>query len=183
MEDIPGLDEFREVWIEPGKRHALIQRLSETRQSVDALRVLVGMEEYDLYDVLADVGYRQAPRTRVDRAETFTASNSDWLDAMPVSASRTIRAIASQFAIGGTEELENLGIFQTPAVRLAGGTSALSEYGDAAQTYHRNETPDVLRVSTNSRTYDTTAQGQTVAARLAVGQARRGVRGDSRSYL
>ena len=116
LEDIPGLDEFREVWIEPGKRHALIQRLSETRQSVDALRVLIGMEDYDLYDVLADVGYRQAPRTRIDRAETFTASNSDWLDAMPDAAARTIRAIASRFAIGGTEELENQGIFQTPAV-------------------------------------------------------------------
>ena len=135
LEDIPGLDEFREVWIEPGERHALIQRLNETRQSVDALRALIGMEDYDLYDVLADVGYQQSPRTRVDRAETFTASNSDWLDAMPDAAARTIRAIASQFAIGGTEELENLGIFQTPAVRLAGGTSALNEYGDAAQTY------------------------------------------------
>ena len=135
LEDIPGLDEFRAVWIDPGERQALIQRLSETRQSVDALRVLFRKEDYDLYDVLADIGYGQAPRTRVDRAETFTASNSDWLDAMPDATSQTIRAIASRFAIGGTEELENQGIFQTPVVSRAGGISALSEYGDAAQTY------------------------------------------------
>ena len=135
LEDIPGLDEFREVWIEQDKRHRLVARLSETRQSIGALRVLTGMEDYDLYDVLADVGYRQSPRTRVDRAEAFTLSNSDWLDAMPTPASETIRAIASQFAKGGTDELENQGIFDTPAVRLAGGMSALSEYGNAAQTY------------------------------------------------
>ena len=135
LEDIPGLDEFREVWIEQDKRHRLVARLSESRQSIDALRVLTGMEDYDLYDVLADIGYRQSPRTRVDRAETFTASNSDWLDVMPDAAALTIRAIASRFAIGGTEELENLSIFQTPAVRYAGGISALREYGNAAQTY------------------------------------------------
>ena len=54
------------------------------------------MAEYDLYDVLAELGYGLAPRTRAERAEAFTYKHSGWLDVIPRRAAATIRALAGQ---------------------------------------------------------------------------------------
>jgi len=43
-----------------------------------------------------------------------------------------VKALAVQFARGGTEELENTSIFQTPAVKKAGGLAALAAHGEPA---------------------------------------------------
>src|SRR5207249_2842470 len=59
-------------------------------------------EDYDLYDVLAELGWRMRPRTRHDRALAFTYKHEDWLDALPPATAATVRAIASQFERGGT---------------------------------------------------------------------------------
>ena len=40
--------------------------------------------------------------------------------------------MADQFAKGGTEDLENIYIFQTPEVQEAGGVAALATAGDPA---------------------------------------------------
>ena len=87
-------------------------------------------QEYDLYDVLAELGWGMNPRTRRDRTLAFTYKNEDWLNALSQRAAATIRAIASQFERGGTEGLENPQIFQTPEVKLAGGLAALQGAGN-----------------------------------------------------
>jgi len=43
-----------------------------------------------------------------------------------------VLAVCDQFAKGGTDDLENVYIFQTPEVRAAGGVAALGLAGDAA---------------------------------------------------
>jgi type I restriction enzyme, R subunit len=88
------------------------------------------MGEYDLYDILADMGYGLAPHTRADRADAFRYKNQNWLDAMPAQASGAVLALAHQFARGGTETLENPAIFRTPAMRRAGGLAALRAFGE-----------------------------------------------------
>jgi type I restriction enzyme R subunit len=85
---------------------------------------------YDLYDVLAELGWGMNPRTRYDRTMAFTYKHEDWITALPVKAAATVRAIASQFERGGTEGLENPQIFQTPEVRSAGGLAALQMAGN-----------------------------------------------------
>ena len=71
-----------------------------------------------------------SPRTRTERALAFTYKHEDWLNAMPKPAAATLRAIAGQFERGGTEGLESKQLFQTPAVRTAGGLAALQQAGN-----------------------------------------------------
>jgi type I restriction enzyme, R subunit len=97
--------------------------------SPTVLRMVDGKDDYDLFDVLADVGWGMNPRTRHERAAAFTYKNEDWINGLPPRAAATVKAIASQFERGGTEGLENSQIFQTPEVRIAGGLAALQDAG------------------------------------------------------
>ena len=110
----------------------MIGHLPDSGRAPLVIRTLSDMEDYDLYDVMAELGYGIAPRTMVNRSDAFGYRNREWLDAIPEGASGVIRAIASQFAKGGTDNLENPQIFRTPEVAHAGGVNALREYGDAA---------------------------------------------------
>jgi len=90
------------------------------------------MEEYDLYDVLAELGYGLSPRTRVGRADAFTYKHRAWLDGLPGQTKATLEALARQFIESGTDGLENPQVFQMPEVVQAGGLSALGELGRPA---------------------------------------------------
>ena len=130
VEDIPALDDFRTTWVDPEQRHEMMGRLPDGGRAPLIVRELTQMEDYDLYDVLADVGYGQAPKTREDRAAAFEYKHQSWISAMPHPTANTVRAIASQFAKGGTDNLENSQIFSTPEVAAAGGLRALRDYGE-----------------------------------------------------
>ena len=134
VEDIPALDAFRTTWIDPERRREMMGRLPDSGRAPAIVQNLTQMDDFDLYDVLAEVGYGQAPKTRVDRAGAFEYKNEDWLSNMPGPTAGTVRAIASQFARGGTDDLESPQIFSTPEVAAAGGLVALREYGPPAQT-------------------------------------------------
>jgi type I restriction enzyme R subunit len=45
--------------------------LPDAGRSPLLVRALEQMEDYDLYDVLADLGYGLDPKTRIDRADAF----------------------------------------------------------------------------------------------------------------
>ena len=91
------------------------------------------MTDYDLYDVLAELGYGLAPRTRVERADAFTYKHHAWLAKLPKEAMATLEALAAQFARSGTDGLENPQVFQTPEVVRAGGLGALKALGKPAE--------------------------------------------------
>jgi type I restriction enzyme R subunit len=129
IEQAPTLDSFRERWIAPDERRRLLQSLPGGSQSARVVREIEGLGDYDLYDVLADLAYGLQPHTRLERAGAFTYKQQEWLNAMPKPAAATVRALASQFARGGTEDLENPRIFQTPEVVQAGGLNALKAIG------------------------------------------------------
>ena len=131
--EAPTLEDFRARWIEPPERQKLLSRLPDGDRSARLIQELKEMKDYDLYDVLAELGYGLAPRTRRGRAEAFTYKHRDWLEKLPPKAAATLTAIAAQFAESGTEALENPHIFDLPAVRGAGGLAALGELGNAAQ--------------------------------------------------
>jgi type I restriction enzyme R subunit len=123
VEQAQTLDEFRAKWIEPKERNKLMEHVRP--YSPKALRAVEEMGDYDLYDVLADVGYGMSPHTRLERAEAFGYKHADWLGQMPPETAKTVQAIAAQFARGGTEGLESNQLLQTPEVRNAGGLNAL----------------------------------------------------------
>ena len=128
--DIPALDDFRETWIDPPRRQEMLNRLPDQGRAPRLVQHLADMDNYDIYDVLADLAYGQSPQTREARADAFAHKNRDWLAQMPETAANAIRAIVTQFALGGTENLENRGIFRTPAIQEAGGLTALRDYGE-----------------------------------------------------
>lgn len=130
VENISAIDEFRKIWVQPEPRQELLGRLPDAGRSPMVVRTLSDMGEYDLFDVLVELGYGQAAKTREDRAEAFTYKNQEWLDSIPERTSEVIMAIASQFSKAGTDTLENPQIFQTPEVAQAGGIAALQAYGN-----------------------------------------------------
>ena len=129
-EECPTLDAFRKRWINPPDREEIIDNIVRAGYSPSVLRLLEDMNDYDLYDVLADLGYGLVPRTREQRSLAFRYKNATWLNVFPAPTKATLEAIADQFAMGGTEGLENPHIWQTPAVIAAGGIKALIAAGE-----------------------------------------------------
>ena len=129
VQTAPTLDVFRAVWIDPDRRHDLLLALPDGPRSALLVRALERKEAYDLYDVLAEMGYGLAPRTRMERAAAFTYKHAAWLGQMPVSGAETLRALAMQFGRAGTDGLENPHIFETPDVQNSGGLVALRSLG------------------------------------------------------
>ncbi len=127
------LDEFRKLWVDPPARKELLDTLVTAGYSPSVVRMVDDKQDYDLYDVLAELGWGMNPRTRRDRALAFTYKHEDWLNALPPSARATLRAIAGQFERGGTDELENPHIFQLAEVKRAGGLDALRAAGAPAE--------------------------------------------------
>ncbi|OIP91138.1 MAG: hypothetical protein AUK26_07740 [Syntrophaceae bacterium CG2_30_58_14] len=130
VQEVRTLNDFRVRWIDPPSRQELIDTLVTSGYSPTVVRMVDDRQDYDLYDVLAELGWGMNPRTRRVRTLAFTYKNEDWLNTLSQRAAATIRAIASQFERGGTEGLENPQIFQTPEVRLAGGLAALQTAGN-----------------------------------------------------
>jgi len=139
VEDIPALDEFRETWIQPEPRQEMMGRLPDAGRAPILVRALSDMEDYDLFDILAELGYGQAAKTREDRAEAFVYKNQDWLKSIPHETAEVVKAIASQFTKAGTDTLENPQIFQTPEVANAGGIRGLQAFGDAGEALRQTK--------------------------------------------
>jgi hypothetical protein len=85
------------------------------------VRALDEMTDYNLYDVLGELGYGLNPQTCPERAEAFGYKHSDWLKSLPPAAAETLRRLAAQFGHGGTDALENPHAFEMSDVRAAGG--------------------------------------------------------------
>src|SRR5579883_3460469 len=133
IEEAPDLQAFRTRWVNPAQRRELMNHLADAGRSPRVVRELEGHGEFDLYDVLAELGYGLEPKSRQQRADSFTYKNRRWLSSIPDPAATAVLALAGQFAHAGTEELENSTIFQTPAVKQAGGIGALKALGSPAE--------------------------------------------------
>jgi type I restriction enzyme R subunit len=131
--ECPTLADFRARWINPPDREEMVAAIVSAGYSPSVLRLLEDMNDYDLFDVLADLAYGLAPRTRADRTLAFGYKNATWLNVFPPDAKATIEAIAHQFALSGTEGLENRHIFEIPEVIAAGGLKALAAAGEPAK--------------------------------------------------
>jgi len=130
IDECPTLEAFRARWVNPPQREEIIESIVSAGYSPNVLRMLEQMNDYDLYDVLADLAYGLLPRTREDRCLAFRYKHASWLSALPAPAKVAVEAIADQFAVGGTEGLENPHIWRTPEVAAAGGVKALTSAGE-----------------------------------------------------
>jgi len=136
----PTLSEFRRLWVTPAERRKLLAGLPDAGRSALLVRDLEEMGDFDLYDVLAELGYGLAPKTRTERAGAFAYKHAAWLGGMPPNTAGVLRALAGQFALAGTEGLENPAVFQTPQVTQAGGLEALKALGKPAEVLMETKT-------------------------------------------
>ncbi len=125
-----NLAQFRERWITPPERQDLMSALVSSHGSPTMVQMVDAKHDYDLYDVLAELGYAVTARKRLDRSLAFRFKNEEWLNVMPSTTREVILGIAGQFERSGTEALENISIWQVPAVQKAGGISALRALGN-----------------------------------------------------
>lgn len=139
VEEAPTLEQFRARWISPPDRRELLAALPDAGRSPLLVRSLENMTAYDLYDVLAELGYGMNPRTRPERADAFTYKHAGWLSKLPAPTAATLKALAAQFARAGTDGLENPEVFQTPEVQKAGGLVALKALGRPADVLHQTK--------------------------------------------
>ena len=128
-EAVPTAPEFLARWVVPDERLRLLDRLHGGSFSTVALRRIREMDEYDLYDVLAGLGYDLAPKTRGDRVQVFYGQQDFWFNEMPPQTAQTLRAVVGQFASGGTESLESTELFRVPSVVKTGGVKSLKLLG------------------------------------------------------
>ncbi|OGW18001.1 MAG: hypothetical protein A3G93_07735 [Nitrospinae bacterium RIFCSPLOWO2_12_FULL_45_22] len=130
LEEVKTLEDFRNCWIDPQRRKALIEVLPGDGQGLRLLRELLNRKDCDLYDVLAVIGYGIVPKDRAERVSALRYKHSEWFKSLPPRAAETLIALARQFERGGTEELENPYIFNAPDVAKAGGLGALKILGE-----------------------------------------------------
>jgi type I restriction enzyme R subunit len=139
VEEARTLADFRVRWVQPEQRRELLHKLPDGGRSAIIVQTVDDKLDFDLYDVLGELGFGLAARTRQQRADAFVYKSSDWLESMPVPTAATIKAVASQFAKGGTDGLENQYIFRTPEVQQAGGIPALESYGNPRDLLHETK--------------------------------------------
>ena len=111
----------------------MLGQLPDGGRSAFLVRALEDMTDYDLYDVLGELGYGLSPRTCVERAEAFEYKHERWLESLPPATSNTLRELAKQFAHGGIDALESPHVFEMSGVQAAGGLAALRVIGNPAQ--------------------------------------------------
>lgn len=128
--EVSTFAELQNFWIDPQKRKALLDFLPNGHAGIKMLQELLGLYDYDLYDILAEIAFGIAPKSRKERVFSLQYKYGDWFSSLPKEAKDTLFALARQFEKGGTEELENRYIFETPEVDRAGGLEALKLLGD-----------------------------------------------------
>ena len=101
VNEVHTLEEFRARWIDPPSRLELINQLITSGYSPGVVRLVDEKEEYDLYDILAELGWGINARTRHERVLAFTYKHEAWLQSLPRDAAGVISAVASQFERGG----------------------------------------------------------------------------------
>ena len=116
LAETPQLAEFRDRWLAPEQREALLARLEADGLNVSVYRSVADRLDTDHYDILAALGWGETIRSRIERAERIESREH----------AAIIRALARQFGAGGTEALETTKLFDVPAVREAGGAGALA---------------------------------------------------------
>jgi type I restriction enzyme, R subunit len=130
LKEAETFDEFRKLWINPQERKELIDSLPEDGRGVRLLKELLNQNDCDNYDVLAEIGFGVAAKSRKERVEALQYKHDAWFKSLPPKTEKTLLSLAKQFEIGGTEELENPYVFEAPDVVKAGGLKALKVLGE-----------------------------------------------------
>lgn len=129
LREAHNLEEFRQLWIEAGKRRQLIDHLLGDNFVPDVIREAEKMNDFDLFDFFGHHGYRARALKRVERGSLYVSTHADWFAGMEQKAATVLKGFGQQFALGGTDALESGSLFDVPEIKLAGGMGALKVLG------------------------------------------------------
>lgn len=135
-----NLQQFRERWIVQPERLELMGALVTSHGSPTMIQMVDAKQDYDLFDVLAELGYAARPRNRLDRSLSFRFKNEDWLMSMPATARSVLSGLVKQFERSGTDALEHRGIWRTPDIERSGGVRALKTFARPNAALHEMKT-------------------------------------------
>jgi type I restriction enzyme R subunit len=133
ISEISSFEDFLNKWINPVERHQMLVDLVMGGYSIETIRQVEKLNDYDLYDILINIAYDKSPMKRTDRIFNFQHKQRNWLSSLPTETKDVIIAIVDQFAFQGTDSIENDQIFNVDDVKKAGGIKSLNKGGDAAK--------------------------------------------------
>lgn len=133
VEVAPSLDDLRRQWVQRDLRLILLETLKSSGALPEVVQQVTAMLDYDMYDVLADLGYGAQPLRRVERAEAFNQKQRAWLANQPQAVAAVLRAIAAQFGYDGISTLESSQLFNTPELIKLNARRVLIQMGDPAE--------------------------------------------------
>ncbi len=120
----PAEQELRGIWIDADRRIALIEHLYGGENSLRSLQKEEGLDDCELFDLLASIAYNTEPKTRNQHATTFNRANKDWFATFPQHTVGALKGLARQFEKDGVEALERPTVFETDDLRTFGGRDA-----------------------------------------------------------
>lgn len=129
LQEAATLQDFRALWVETEKRHALIQHLLGAHYQPDLVRESAQMAACDHFDLFAHYGYRERALTRRERATGYLTQQAPWFASADAGAGIVLKGLGHQFLMGGTEALESPELGNVPELRRVGGLAALKTLG------------------------------------------------------
>lgn len=124
-ESFNTIDELRQTWVIPSVRKNFLNQLPGGEGAVRLVRNIEDIEECDLYDIIAQLGFGVAPKSREERSGAFKLWHKNWFKQFPEPTQKVLIGIAGQFAQGGIEELESNRLFDAKEVKKHGGLQVL----------------------------------------------------------
>ncbi len=140
LSEARNLDDFRALWIETKKRRELMDHLLGDNLSPEVIREVDQMGDFDLYDFFGHYGYRARALRRSERGFEYIVHSRPWFAGMDERAATVLRALANQFARGGTDALETSALWDVPEISRAGGLDALRSVGQPARVVQEAKT-------------------------------------------
>jgi type I restriction enzyme R subunit len=131
LSDINSFEDFRNKWIMPQERKEMLDDLLQSGYSAEILRQVEDMSDYDLFDVLIEIAFGTTAKSKIQRVLDFQAKERNWLSSLPQETRDVIIAIVNQFAVCGTDCIENNELFKVYDVMKAGGMKSLNKNGNA----------------------------------------------------
>ena len=130
---VSGEDELREIWSDPDRRKAFIERLSELgydRDRLNDIRRLIDAPNSDIFDVLGYIRFTMVPKARAERT---TAVKETALDGYEVEMREFLGYVLDSYQKDGIQELDpqRLGYFLRS--RYGGTNDAKRALGSNAQ--------------------------------------------------
>lgn len=123
------LDDFKDIWIEEGRRREFLEKLKEHSVSPDALAKLLDREDTDFFDILAHVAFDAPIISRDERAQAIEIRKQEFLSSLGQEAQPILLALLDQYRVGGIEDISKKEVFNLPKFQEVGIEKIIDSFG------------------------------------------------------